>query len=212
MMKMVLADDHIMLRDGLRVILGGDSDIEIVGEAADGQEAVDLACKRRPDVVLMDVTMPNLNGVEATRAIRKLAPATKILGVSMHSEREYVLAMLQAGASGYLVKSSAGTEVLRAVHTVMEGHTYFCPVAADAIRRGLTTVAARQTVGPRVTPREEEVLRLLAEGKTTKQAAAILRISGKTVEMHRQRLMKKLGFASVAELVRYAIREGIVLA
>jgi DNA-binding NarL/FixJ family response regulator len=207
--RILLADDHALLRDGLRSILARERDVEVVGEAADGRAAVDQARKLAPDVVVMDVGMADLNGIEATRRIRSASPNTRVLALSTHSDRRYVAGMLDAGASGYVVKVSAYDELIRAVRAVVSGRVYLSPAVAD--RAGETRKDASRPEGPAagLAPREREVLQLIAEGHRTPEIARRLRISAHTVETHRRNIMQKLDIHSVADLTRYAIREGI---
>jgi DNA-binding NarL/FixJ family response regulator len=207
--RILLADDHALLRDGLRSILARERDVEVVGEAADGRAAVDQARKLAPDVVVMDVGMADLNGIEATRKIRSASPSTRVLALSTHSDRRYVAGMLDAGASGYVVKVSAYDELIRAVRAVVSGRVYLSPAVAN--RPGAVRKDAARPEGPAATlaPREREVLQLIAEGHRTPEIARRLRISAHTVETHRRNIMQKLDIHSVADLTRYAIREGI---
>jgi DNA-binding NarL/FixJ family response regulator len=212
--KILLADDHRILREGLRNLLAQQTDMTVVGEAADGKEAISLARQLKPDVVIMDVVMPGLDGVEATRRIRAEVPTAKIVALSMHSDRRYVSEMLRAGAAGYLVKDSAFDELNQAIRTVMDGRPYLSSVITgslveDFVRQ--TTADEKPATSPiqMLTAREQEVLRLLADGKRVKEVARILDISVKTVESHRQNIMDKLEIHSTIELTRYAIREGL---
>ena len=209
--RILIADDHQMLRDGLRAILERDPEIEVIGEASDGRTAVAMARELRPDVVAMDVSMPDLNGVEATRQIKAENPALKVIALSRHSDRRYVLRMLEAGASGYVLKSGAYGELRRAVEAVREGSSYLSPrITGLVIESHLRPAsqpqsAASATLGPR----ELEIVQLLAEGHTSPQIARKLHISTRTVESHRRNIMKKLGVHSLAEITKYAIREGL---
>jgi len=212
--RILLADDHRILREGLRSLLAQQVDIVVVGEASTGQEAVELARALAPDIVIMDVVMPGLDGVEATRRIRAEVHGTRVIALSMHADRRFVSEMLRAGASGYLVKDSAFEELNQAVRTVMEGRPYLSTV----ITGSLVEDFVRQTTAPETLPtsavetltaRELEVLRLLADGKRVKEIAHLLSISVKTVESHRQNMMDKLEIHSTVELTRYALREGL---
>jgi DNA-binding NarL/FixJ family response regulator len=199
------------MRQGLRSLLEGKGGFEIVGEASNGREAVRLAQGTRPDVVVMDVTMPDLNGLEATRQIRARVPAAKVLALSMHRDEQSVLDMLDAGASGYLLKTCIVDEVVEAVRTVLANETYLSPEVATVVTQACLH-KERGLKGPKVaalTPRQREVLQLLAEGLSTKQIALRLRRSVKTVEMHRQHTMERLNLHSIAALTKYAIRKGI---
>lgn len=209
--KIIIADDHRILREGLVALLRQQSDLEVVGEASDGRTAVELAKKLRPDLVIMDVTMPDLNGVEATRQIVSQAPGVKVLGLSMHADRRFVTRMLQAGASGYLLKDGAFEELTVAIQTVLENRTYLSNGPTGVVVKSYVQQlsAAGSPDAPLPTAREREVLQLLAEGKSTKNIAGLLHVSVKTVETHRAKLMNKLDLHSVAELTKYAVREGL---
>lgn len=209
--QVLIADDHQMLRDGLRRILDSEKDIEVIGETSDGQTAVEMAKTLVPDVVIMDIGMPGLDGISATRQIKAENPTMKVIALSIHSERPYVLGMLDAGASGYVLKAAAYDELRRAVQAVSQGNSYLSPditgVLVDAHVRTAPELdaPARHTLGPR----EREIVRLLAEGHTSPQIARALDISTSTVDTHRRNIMRKLDLHSVAELTKYAIREGL---
>jgi DNA-binding NarL/FixJ family response regulator len=210
MIKILITDDHRIFRLGLRALLEQESDIEVVGEAANGQEAVLQAQKCRPDVVIMDVAMPVMNGVEATNHILSIFPETKILALSMYSDRRYIINMFQAGASGYLLKDCAYEELSRAIRCVMTGKTYLPPDIAKIFIQGYQKGFISCNIAfSLLTPREREVLKLIAEGKSTAQIAQSLVISEKTVESHRFNIMNKLEVYSVAELTKFALREGL---
>jgi DNA-binding NarL/FixJ family response regulator len=209
----LLADDHTVVREGLRTLLEADGDIEVVGEAATGREAVELARKLHPTVVVMDIAMPLLNGLEATRQIRKVLPETRILILSAHSDDAYVDQVMQLGASGYLIKQTSARVLSQAVREVQKGNTFFSPtIARSAQDHGRSRDHGRfmKKQGVQLSSREVEVLQLIAEGKANKQVAAELGISVKTVEKHRQRLMQKLNIHDTAGLTRYAIAAGII--
>ena len=210
-MKVLLADDHRIVREGLKSLLQAQNDMEVVAEAGDGREAMEMAEEFGPDVVVMDVAMPHLNGIEATRRLMSDHPDTKVVALSMHSDRRYVAEALKAGASGYLLKDGAFDELADAIRTVMNNKVYLSPRIADVVVEDY--VRHLPKAGPSafaaLTSREREVLQLLAEGKATKQAAAALHVSVKTVETHRRQIMEKLDLHSVAELTKYAIREGL---
>jgi len=210
----MLAEDHAIVREGLRSLLGLDSEIEVVGEAATGRQAVELARKLRPTVVVMDIAMPLLNGFEATRQILLVAPGTKVLVLSAHSDDEYVAHMAAVGASGYLVKQNSGQVLVHAIKEIVAGHSYFSPSIAkrlgEAERRSREGGAARGKPRRPLTAREAEVLQLVAEGAANKQVAAELGISTKTVEKHRQQLMDKLSIHDTAGLTRHAIATGVI--
>lgn len=209
--RIVLADDHHIVRDGLRSLLEEQGDMEVIAEAENGRDAVALAAELRPDVVVMDVGMPDLNGMEATRQVLERARGTRVVALSMHSDRRFVAGMLEAGASGYVIKDAAFEELARAIRAAVDGRTFLCPaVAGVVVEDYLNRRAADEPTPARpLTPREREVLQLLAEGSATKQIAARLGVSVKTVETHRSHIMAKLNIHSVAELTRYAIREGL---
>ncbi len=210
--RILIADDHRIVREGLRALLGDHSAITVVGEAEDGRKAVELAARLRPDVVIMDVTMPGLNGIEATRQIVAANPGIRVIALSIHSDRQFVLRMFEAGASGYLLKEGAFEELARAVSAVVEGKAFVSPGIAGILIEDLVRQRsgreARQAA-PDLSGREKEVLQLMAEGKTTKEIAVILHVGVKTVETHRRQIMLKLQMDSVAELTKYAIREGL---
>lgn len=210
-LKVLLADDHRILREGLRALLEREADIEVVAEASNGGEAVQLAREFLPDVVVMDIGMPDLNGVDATREIMSGSAPPRVLCLSVHREPGLIQAMLEAGAGGYLLKTTAGRELIRAVRTVAAGETYLSPpVASEVVKRHVHVPggpSARQM--DNLTPRERDVLKLIARGDHTKRIADRLGISPKTVLVHRQNMMKKLGIDSLAGLVRYALKEGV---
>ncbi|OAM88305.1 response regulator transcription factor [Termitidicoccus mucosus] len=210
----LLAEDHAIVREGLRSLLVLDPDFEVVGEAANGRQAVDLARKLHPAVVVMDIAMPVLNGFEATRQILLAAPASKVLVLSAHSDDEYVAKMAAVGASGYLVKQNSGQVLVRAIKEIVAGHPYFSASILkrlrDAARRARETGASRAKPSRPLTTREAEVLQLVAEGAANKQVAAELGISIKTVEKHRQQLMDKLDIHDTAGLTRHAIATGVI--
>jgi two-component system, NarL family, response regulator NreC len=206
--RIVLADDHSVVRQGFRRILEAQADMEIVGEASNGREALETATKLSPDVVVMDVAMPELNGIEATRRMGEAAPRTRVLALSMHKDSVYVREILRAGARGYLLKDAVDEDLIAAVRSVARGEGYLSPGVADAV---LTDY--RQHVTDPIdllTSREREVLQLIAEGKTNKEIATTLNLSVYTVDAHRGRIMEKLNLHSTGELVRFAIRKGLV--
>jgi DNA-binding NarL/FixJ family response regulator len=209
--RILLADDHKILRLGLRELLEKKSQIEIVAEAEDGRTAVQLSRKLSPDVVIMDISMQDLNGVEATRQIISDRPKTKVIILSMHSGQKFVAEVFKAGASGYLLKDCDLSEVFYAICAVMANETYVCPQIATVLRNDyLRRILQTETeTASTLTPREREVLQLMAEGKSTKEIAFSFDLSIKTVEVHRQRIMEKLNIHSIAELTKYAIREGL---
>ena len=209
--RIMLADDHRIMRDGLKSLLNEQDDMEVVAEADNGRKAIELAGEHGPDVVVMDIGMPELNGIEATRRIVLDSPNTKVIALSMHSDRRFMSEILKAGASGYLLKDGAFEELAGAIRTVISQKMYLSPRIADVMVEDYVRHLPRgePSVFAALTPREREVLQLLAEGKATKQAAACLHVSVKTVETHRRQIMTKLDIHSVAELTKYAIREGL---
>lgn len=210
-MRVLIADDHTMVRESLVRVLQADGDVQVVAQAADGVQALEMALLTRPDVVVADLSMPRLNGIEVVRRLHDLLPSAKVLVLTMHQEDEYVLQAVRAGASGYLVKDSAAAELLAAVRSLHAGRGYFGPQAARTLAEQLQH-PERTVDDPygRLTDREREVFHLLAEGKTTKEIARELDISAKTAENHRGRVLDKLGTRNTAELVRYALRKGLL--
>jgi DNA-binding NarL/FixJ family response regulator len=208
--SILIADDHAVMRDGLKMILESADDMAVVAMVADGREAVARAEQCRPDVILMDISMPGLNGIEATRLIRERLPAVRVLILTMHGSMEHVYRALQAGARGYLLKESAGSEVVTAVRSIMDGDLFFGSGVEQPLELQYGAVPdLRKSPLNCLSRREREVLQLLAEGKNTKEAAFILKIGDKTVETHRAHIMKKLNINSVADLTKLAIREGL---
>jgi DNA-binding NarL/FixJ family response regulator len=210
----LLAEDHTIVREGLRALLNAQSDIEVVGEAQTGRQAVQLAKRLRPDVVVMDIAMPLLNGLEATRQILKAVPAARVLILSGYSDDEYIRQAVILGAAGYLIKQTSADSLSKAVREVQKGNTFFSPCIADRARSFYEESPDGGTVRKKnkaaLSSREVEVLQLIAEGKANKQVAAELGISVKTVEKHRQHLMSKLNLHDTAGLTRYAIAAGII--
>lgn len=209
LIKVLLADDHQIIREGLRSLVNREPDMEVVAEADNGRMAVQLNEKRTPDVVIMDINMPDLNGMEATRQIVSTTPDVKIVALSMLSDQRFITGMIKAGASGYLLKDCAFKELSQAIRTVAEGKIYLSPAISGAIREFVNELPETVSVSVELTAREREVIQLIAEGKSTKEIADILHVSVKTIETHRQNVMKKLRISSVAELTKYAIREGL---
>lgn len=209
--RIILADDHKIVRDGLRALLEKQPGMEVIADAEDGRTTVRLAGKLKPDVVIMDIGMPDLNGIDATRQIVSQLPDVKVIGLSMHSDKRFVAQMFKAGASAYLLKDCAFEELFRAVQVVLAGQTYLSPeIAGPVMEDYVRHISAADNTGfPVLTAREREVLQLLAEGNSTKQVAAHLNVSMKTIETHRQQIMGKLNVQNVADLVKYAIREGL---
>jgi len=211
--RILLADDHAVMRTGLRLVLERQSDFEVVAEAADGREAVALASKLTPDVAVLDIGMPNLNGIEATRQIGAASPNIAVVILSMHSDEAYVLRALKAGARGYLLKESAESDLITAIRAVHSGKAFFSP----AVSRMLVEDYVRQLQDREIedsydllTTREREILQLIAEGKSNKEIAAALNLSLYTVETHRGNLMEKLNLHTVPELILYAVRKGVI--
>jgi len=206
--RILLADDHSVVRQGFRRILESQPDMEIVGEAANGREAVCLASELKPDVIVMDVAMPELNGIEATRRIAETSVRTRVLALSMHKDAVYVREILRAGARGYLLKDAFEGDLVTAVRAVARGEAYLAPAVSEAVLSDY-----RQHVTDPIdllTSREREVLQLIAEGKTNKEIAALLQLSVYTVDAHRGRIMEKLNLHSTGELVRFAVRKGLI--
>jgi two-component system response regulator NreC len=209
--KILIADDHTIMRSGLRSLIDKEPDMEVVAEAENGRMAVQLALKFSPDVVIMDITMPDLNGIEASHQILSRAPDIKVVALSMHSDEQFVVEMLNAGASGYLLKDCAFGELCLAIRAVVANQNYLSPgIASVVIKDYLHELSrAKPPVSCVLTLREREVLQLVAEGKSSKKIASILHVSVKTVETHRQQIMDKLNIHSVAELTKYAVLKGI---
>jgi two-component system response regulator NreC len=209
----LLADDHTILRAGLKMMLNAQPDMEVVGEASDGRQAITETQRLQPDIVLMDITMPEMNGIEATRHIKKLVPESRILILTMHEHDEYVFQALRAGASGYMLKEAADTELISALHIIQSGQFYLSPMAqsvlvGDYLQRVRT--GEEKDSYSSLTEREREILKLIAEGYTNNQIAERLVISPKTVDTHRTHIMDKLNLHSRAELVKYAMRRGLL--
>ncbi|MBW2274543.1 MAG: response regulator transcription factor [Deltaproteobacteria bacterium] len=211
MTTIVVADDHQIVREGLVKLLEDRSDFTVVGEASDGEEAVQVVLDKQPDVVIMDIWMPRLSGIDATRRIGKRGSTAKILVLSMHEGRDYVEEVLRAGASGYIVKNSASTDLLQAIDAVQDGASYLSPAitrqVVDAIARPGDSLPSGVAM---LTDREREVLQLIAEGLSSKEIASMLGVSLKTVDSHRSNLMDKLGIHKASGLVRFAIRAGLI--
>jgi DNA-binding NarL/FixJ family response regulator len=213
--RILVADDHEIVRQGLRALLETQPGWQVVAEAVDGREALDKAKRLRPDVVVLDVSMPNLNGLEATRQIRKALPETEVLILTMHDSEQLVREVLEAGARGYVLKSDAGRELVTAVESVRKSKPYFTSRVSEIVLDGYLNAGGRSDAynvprSVRLSPREREIVQLLAEGKSNKEVAAALHISVKTAETHRTNLMRKLDLHSISELVRYAIRNKMV--
>ncbi len=209
--KVLLADDHRIVREGLRVLIGTEADMEVIAEAEDGLAVVGLVQEISPDIVLMDVAMPNLNGIEATRRIIGTAPGIKVLALSMYSDRQFIIGMLSAGASGYLLKDCAFEELVQAIRVVAANRTYLSPGIADIVVKEYLHHLEKTSFSAFfvLTVREREVLQLLAEGRSVREIARGLCLSVKTIETHRQHIMNKLNIHSIAKLTKYAVSEGL---
>lgn len=211
--RVVIADDHEIVRSGLRMLLLAEEDIEIVGEASDGTQAIQMVAEVLPDVIIMDVQMPGVNGVEAARAIKDTHPECAVLALTIHEDEQYFFQMLAAGAMGYVPKRAAPDDLVRAIHEVHAGHVFLYPsmtstLASDYLAR--MEAGDEDTAGDVLTPREREVLTLIGEGLLNREIGESLNISVKTVERHRENIMNKLNLHSRTELVKYAIRKGLV--
>ncbi|ENO92960.1 LuxR family transcriptional regulator [Thauera sp. 28] len=208
-LRIVLADDHQMFRHALRALLARDNGLEVVAEAASGDEVLAVVARQEVDLVCMDVAMPGMNGIEATRRLCASHPGVRVIGLSAFADRQFVMDLLNAGASGYITKSEAGDELLRAIRTVQQGRSYICPDVAGAVAGALRDRDSLETALPRLTARERQVLQLIAEGYTSPRIAERLHVAPSTVEVHRRNIMRKLDLHNVAELTRYAITNGI---
>src|SRR2546423_1323628 len=209
-MRVLLAEDHALVRAGIRALLDGLPNVTVVAEAGDGREAVRLAHEHFPDIVLMDVSMPLMNGLEATERIHKELPAIKVIIVSMHANEEYVWHALRIGAAGYLLKGANASELETAIAVVVRGETYLTPSVSKSVADYMQDVSGEPTLLGRLTPRQREILQLIAEGHTNREIAALLGISIKTVETHRTQLMETVDIHDVAGLVRFALRVGLI--
>jgi len=211
--RILLADDHTVMRSGLRLLLERQNNLQVVGEASDGHEAVEMAATAKPDVVVMDIAMPHLNGVEAARQIAARSPQTAIAILSMHSDESYVIRSLKAGARAYLLKDSAEADLIAAIHAIMEGKSFFSPAVSKILKEDYVHQLAEMGAEDSyelLTNREREVLQLVAEGKSNKEVANLLNLSLYTVETHRTHILQKLNLHSVPELILYAVRKGII--
>jgi two-component system, NarL family, response regulator NreC len=211
--RVLLADDHKLMRAGLRLVVDQQPDLSVVGEADDGRQAVELARSLKPEVVVMDIGMANLNGIEAARQIGEMEPGPAVVMLSMHSDESYVLRALSAGARAYLLKDSATTDLVQAIHAVAEGKSFFSPAVSKVLlqdyMRKLRRSGAEDSYDL-LSPREREVLQLVAEGKSNKEIASLFNLSVYTVETHRAKIMQKLNLKGVPELILYAVRKGII--
>lgn len=203
----LLADDHAIVRQGLKLILGAHADLKVIGEASNGKEAVELAQQLKPDIVLMDVAMPEVNGIEATKLIVKANPRARVLVLSMHKEAVYVREILKAGARGYILKDAIDTELLSAVRSVAKGDGYVSPAVSGALLNDYSQKS--NDPADTLSAREREVLKMIAEGKTNKEVATQLNLSVYTVDSHRGKIMEKLNLHSTGELVRFALKHGL---
>ncbi len=211
MISLILVDDHVIMRDGLRNLLKAESDIEVIGEADNGRDAVKISIEKNPDIVVMDIAMHDMNGIEATRQIKKENPDIKIIALSMHSERQIVVGIFRAGASGYLLKDSTSAELVEAIRSINSGGNYISQKISDIVLKEISnTKKDSKEIGLDVlTNRESEILQLISEGNSTKRIAKVLFISPKTVESHRANIMEKLNIHNLPELTKYAIRAGL---
>jgi DNA-binding NarL/FixJ family response regulator len=210
MVRILLADNRVVIRAGLRALLGSRSEFRICGEARDGREAIDLACAEKPDIVVININMPVVNGIEAARQIRQASPGTEILIYTKESNGDFVREAFSAGARGYLLKSASDEEIIEAVEALAGGRPFYSNTVSEQLLQNLTMRIHGDSAGVRLTGREQEILRLIAEGHRGKQIAFILGISLKTVNTHRSAAMRKLQLQSVAEVVRYAVREKLI--
>ena len=206
--RVLLADDHQMFREGLRQVLERHEGLEVLPDAPDGRTAVRLAQELKPDVIVMDITMPGLNGIEATRQIRAARPGARVIALSMHADRQFISEALTAGASGYMLKDCPVRELINAITIVIQGEIYLSPKAAAAVVRTAPAPGGGGYFGA-LTPREREILQLVADGHSSKQIAQLLGLSAKTVDTHRRQLMEKLNIDSIAGLTHFAIRQGV---
>jgi two-component system response regulator NreC len=212
-LRILLADDHIVMRTGLRALLERQPDLEVVGESENGRETIELAASLRPDVVVMDVGMPDMNGIEATKAIVTQRPTTAVVILSMHSDESYVMRALKAGARGYLLKDSAAADLIGAIQAVSQNKSFFSPRVSRILAEDYVRVLKQKGAVDSydlLTTREREILQLLAEGKANKEVATTLNISPYTVETHRSHILQKLNLHNPADLVLYAVRKGII--
>ena len=208
--RLLVADDHAIMRDGIRALVSLHEDIEIVGEAATGQEAIAKAQELMPDVIIMDIAMPGLDGLEATRRILKANPKAKVLVLSQYDDKEYIISAIKAGSTGYVPKRALGSELVSAIRAVYHGGSFLYPSAATALIQDYRLQALEGDSYDQLTPREREILKLIAEGHTSREIAEMLFISLKTVMGHRAKIMEKLGLHNRTELIKYAMRKGVL--
>lgn len=211
--RILLVDDHQIMREGLMSLMAGEPDLEVVGDASDGRQAVQLAKRLKPDLVVMDISMPGLSGIEATRQILNELDRVRVLALSMHADPRFVAGALEAGAHGYMIKDCTSQELLECIRTVAGGGTYLSPQVAEVVVKGFVRRLGEETGTPPasvLTPREREVLQLLVEGHTVKAIAERIHLGVKTVETHRRNIMEKLGLKNLVDLIKYAMREGVV--
>jgi two-component system, NarL family, response regulator NreC len=208
--RILLADDHQLLRQGLHALIEEQPDMTVIAQAEDGRATVQLAAKLRPDIIVMDISMPGMNGMEATRQILTNDPGVKVLALSMHTDKRFIVEMLSAGASGYLLKDCAFEELICALHALADQRTYLSPKISDIVVKDYACRNSKSTLSSSVlSAREREVLQLMAEGKSTRKIASILHVGMKTVETYRQQIMQKLDIHTIAGLTKFAIREGL---
>src|SRR4030043_1110964 len=208
--RILVVDDHAVLRDGIRALLDLQDDIEVIGEASDGKEAFEKAQELQPDLVIMDIAMPGMDGLEATRRIKKKNPKIKVLVLAQHDNKEYILSVIKAGASGYVPKRALGSELVSAIHAVQEGDSFLYPSAAAALIEDYLHQAKGEDPYDQLTSREREILKLIAEGHTSREIADTLFVSLKTVLGHRSKIMEKLNIHNRTELIKYAMRKGLL--
>lgn len=215
-MKVFLADDHALLRDGVKAIIAGDPRYEVAGESGDGREALERIEAMKPDIAVIDISIPTMSGVEIARQLKKFHPAIRVLMLSQHDNEEYVRELMAIGVEGYILKSNASDELLRALDAIMDGNTFLSPQITTRLVSGMresgraAATAEIQSSFRLLSNREREILKLIAEGKSNREIASLLFISAETVKTHRASIMKKLGLKSIAEVVRYAVKEGLV--
>jgi two-component system, NarL family, response regulator NreC len=209
--RILIADDHTIVRSGVRLLLEAEPDIDVVGEALDGLQAVEFASRMQPDVILMDIAMPGLDGLEATRQIKTLFPDINVLVLTMHRSDEYFFEILKAGASGYLLKGADTSDLVKAIHSVQRGEVFLYPsMAQKLLREYINQTSTGPTAGPKLSPREVEILRMVADGYSNKEIADKLVLSSSTIHTHLGNLMNKLGLANRRELIQYARKQGLL--